>query len=79
MNITKTFESRNNQQCQAKDKPLHPKLMKLAQLKDSLNLKRALHWLLQGNKAPCLLAESALAADQQASTKAILLTKSAML
>jgi len=47
-------------------------------LKDALNLKRALHCLHQGNKG-ALAAESVLAADQQASTKAILLTKSAML
>jgi len=48
-----------------------------SQLKEALNLKRAFHWLHQGNKG--CLAESVLAADQQASTKAILLTKSAML
>merc|ERR550514_957421 len=42
------------------------------------NLKRRLHWL-QPNRASALGAESALAQAQHESTKAILLTKSAML
>merc|ERR1739848_708854 len=42
------------------------------------NIMERLHWL-QPNRASTLPAESALAQDQHESTKAILLTKSAML
>merc|ERR1719409_1102233 len=49
------------------------------ELKKAKKSKKRPHWLQPNNRASFVPAESALAQDQQERTKAILLTKSAML